>query len=211
MLNLPGSTHLPLISLLVLWCVLHSVLISKSVSELSERYFARFHRIIYNIFAAISFLLLIGYERSLEKSLVFEFDGILEFVRIIILMFSLLIFLMGAMSYDLLQFTGFRQIRSNANHKALTQSGDFVVSGPSKIIRHPWYAAAFLAIWSNTGQWYDTTLIVNLIFSIYLLIGTLLEERKLVRLFGDSYRNYQNEVSMFIPVKWAKNWFKATR
>jgi hypothetical protein len=34
------------------------------------------------------------------------------------------------------------------------------------------------------------------------VIGTFLEERKLVREFGDRYRKYQAEVSMFIPLKW---------
>ncbi len=192
--------YLPLASLWTLWCFIHSFFISKRFLNLSDRYFIRFHRILYNFFAAITFFLLILYERSLEQKLVFEIYGVLDFVRICFLICSILIFLMGAMSYDMLQFAGIRQIRSKSNHWVLTQSGDFAVSGLSKMVRHPWYTAAYLAIWSNSSQWYDTTLIVNIIFSIYLLIGTILEERKLVIQFGESYRNYQREVPMFIPV-----------
>jgi protein-S-isoprenylcysteine O-methyltransferase Ste14 len=40
------------------------------------------------------------------------------------------------------------------------------------------------------------------VLSAYLVIGTLLEERKLVLEFGDKYREYQRQVSMFIPLKW---------
>ena len=36
--------------------------------------------------------------------------------------------------------------------------------------------------------------------TIYTLLGTLLEERDLVRLFGDKYRSYQRRVRMLIPI-----------
>jgi protein-S-isoprenylcysteine O-methyltransferase Ste14 len=36
------------------------------------------------------------------------------------------------------------------------------------------------------------------------VIGTILEERKLVREFGEPYREYQRNVSMFFPYKWLK-------
>ena len=41
-----------------------------------------------------------------------------------------------------------------------------------------------------------------LILTVYLIIGTFLEERKLVYEFGDQYRNYQKQVSMLLPLKW---------
>jgi protein-S-isoprenylcysteine O-methyltransferase Ste14 len=34
------------------------------------------------------------------------------------------------------------------------------------------------------------------------VIGTFLEEQKLVLEFGDQYKVYQRQVSMFIPLKW---------
>jgi methanethiol S-methyltransferase len=44
-----------------------------------------------------------------------------------------------------------------------------------------------------------------MILSAYLVIGTLLEERKLILEFGDKYRLYQRQVSMFIPLKWLRS------
>jgi protein-S-isoprenylcysteine O-methyltransferase Ste14 len=43
------------------------------------------------------------------------------------------------------------------------------------------------------------------ILSAYLLIGTLLEERKLVLEFGEKYKAYQRQVSMLIPLKWLRS------
>ncbi len=198
-------SYLYLVSLWTLWCVLHSFFISKRFMDFAEgRYFTRFHRIVYNGFATITFLLLLLYERSLEQILVYEFNGTLNLVRIGFVVFAILIFIVGAMHYDLLQFAGFRQVRFKSNHSALTKSGEFVSTGLLQVIRHPWYAAAYLLIWSNSRQWYDTTLIVNTVFSVYLLVGTLLEEKKLVRQFGESYQNYQHEVSMYFPIKWLR-------
>jgi protein-S-isoprenylcysteine O-methyltransferase Ste14 len=42
-------------------------------------------------------------------------------------------------------------------------------------------------------------LVVNTLLTIYIIIGTLLEEKKLALEFGDSYIKYQHEVPMLIP------------
>ncbi len=47
-------------------------------------------------------------------------------------------------------------------------------------------------------------LLTNPVLTAYLVIGTFLEERKLVVEFGDQYRQYQREVPMLFPVKWMK-------
>ncbi|MNG10005.1 hypothetical protein D3C76_1605500 [compost metagenome] len=35
--------------------------------------------------------------------------------------------------------------------------------------------------------------------TLYILIGTLLEEKDLVQLFGEQYRQYQRKVGMLLP------------
>jgi protein-S-isoprenylcysteine O-methyltransferase Ste14 len=48
------------------------------------------------------------------------------------------------------------------------------------------------------------TLSINLVLSLYLIIGAFLQERKLVLEFGDGYRQYQDRVSMLFPWKWIR-------
>ena len=50
-----------------------------------------------------------------------------------------------------------------------------------------------------------SAIMVNVILTVYLIVGTYLEEKKLVREFGESYRSYQKKVSMLIPYKWLKS------
>ncbi len=84
----------------------------------------------------------------------------------------------------------------------MTGGGGLDSSGILGVIRHPWYVAVFILLW--VGDLTPSKIIINVILSGYLVIGTFLEERKLVLEFGDRYRKYQAEVSMFIPLKWLR-------
>jgi protein-S-isoprenylcysteine O-methyltransferase Ste14 len=42
-------------------------------------------------------------------------------------------------------------------------------------------------------------LALNIGLSLYLYIGALFEERKLLREFGEAYHNYQQNTPMFLP------------
>jgi protein-S-isoprenylcysteine O-methyltransferase Ste14 len=53
------------------------------------------------------------------------------------------------------------------------------------------------------------------IMSIYLVVGTVLEEKKIVAIYGDSYCRYRQRVSMFFPWKWLlrlwQGWYRNGR
>jgi len=42
-------------------------------------------------------------------------------------------------------------------------------------------------------------IIINVVLTVYVVIGTKLEEKKLVLEYGDKYIKYQQEVPMLIP------------
>jgi protein-S-isoprenylcysteine O-methyltransferase Ste14 len=83
--------------------------------------------------------------------------------------------------------------------KLISDKNEFDTSGILGITRHPWYLAAILLIWARPLD--ISVIVVNMIFTAYLIAGTYLEEKKLIREFGDKYRIYQQQVSMLIPLK----------
>ncbi|MGA2669169.1 MAG: hypothetical protein ABSF32_09670 [Ignavibacteria bacterium] len=100
-------------------------------------------------------------------------------------------------NYDSLSFFGIRQILNFWKDKKINPSDEVKKNGLLGIIRHPMYFALILYLWCQTFRVSD--IVVNIVLTIYIIIGTRLEEKKLVLEFGDTYVRYQQEVPMLIP------------
>jgi len=74
----------------------------------------------------------------------------------------------------------------------------FIVRGPYRWVRHPFYFFSLLLIWSCPDLSLDR-LLYNILWSTWIIIGSVLEERDLVADFGEPYRDYQSKVPMLIP------------
>lgn len=188
----------------VVWCILHSLLISLPVTnyfrtKLGTRY--RFYRLVYNLFSFLTFLPVIYVEQMNKTELLFSWKGpFLQVIRGLLFLFSATVLYLGAKEYDGREFLGLRQLRSGGTNRTLHADGSLHTSGVLSFVRHPWYLGSIIIIWLRSI--YLSVLIVNIIFSLYLIVGSMLEEYKLKREFGETYRTYQKEVSMLIPWKW---------
>ena len=130
----------------------------------------------------------------------FAWSGYWRILRYCLVGLGIVLVAAGARHYSMLQFLGFQQIRKESAHGAMTSSGNCDGSGVLGLVRHSWYVAVFIFLW--TSDLNVTAITVDLVLSAYLIVGALLEERKLVIEFGEEYRLYQDHVSMFIPLKW---------
>lgn len=194
-----------LIVLWCLWCAIHSVMITLSVTsylktKLGSKY--RYYRLFYNFVAFATLIPVILYSANLKGPVVFHWDGFISIFRFVLMAASILLFILGAFKYDLLQLLGIRQIISGNSFSALSETGDIDTSGVLSLTRHPWYLALIILLWVSHRDVYLSKFIVNIILTVYLVIGTFLEERKLIIEYGDGYRDYQQRVSMLFPYKW---------
>ena len=80
----------------------------------------------------------------------------------------------------------------------------FTVAGPYRWVRHPLYLFIILMIWSCPDLTMDR-LLFNLLWTVWIVIGSHFEEIDLIVEFGEAYREYQKKVPMIVPlVKWPK-------
>ena len=123
--------------------------------------------------------------------------------QVLLLVAAVLLFFLGGRHYDVHQVFGIKQIKEGTSNKAITDSGELDTSGILGITRHPWYLSTILLIWAR--QLDASAIFINVILTFYLIVGTYLEEKKLVREFGEKYLIYQKRVPMLIPYKWLKS------
>lgn len=187
------------------WCIVHSAMITMTVtnylkSRLGSHF--RFYRLFYNGLAMVTLIPVAVYSYSVQSEPVFRWGGYLRIFQVLLFLIAVLLFLAGIKHYDALQFLGIRQLKERTNQDGLTKSGGLNATGVLGMIRHPWYVGAIAFIWAR--QLDVSAIIVNMILTAHLIIGTYLEERKLLVEFGDAYRRYQKDVPMFVPYKWLR-------
>ena len=196
-----------MLSLLVIaWCVLHSAIISVSVTEYFKKRLGsefRFYRIFFNLISFLTLIPVALFAYSKRAETIFHWDGYMRIGQVLLLVVAVLLFFLGGRHYNARQVLGIKQIKEGTLNKAISDTGELDTSGLLGITRHPWYLATILLIWAR--QMDLSVLIVNVILTSYLIVGTVLEEKKLIKEFGEKYEAYQNRVSMLIPFKWLKS------
>lgn len=184
---------------------MHSVLICAPIERSLQTSFPqlkRYYRLFYNLFSLLTLLPLIILTKTDVGEPILSWNGTMTLGRVILIFLSCLLFYGGARRYDLFYFLGIKQMRSGKESLLLSEDQSFSPTGVFGITRHPWYLGSLLLLWSILPEYDEKMVLVALILSVYLWLGTLLEERKILAQYGESYREYTTTVSRFVPWKW---------
>jgi methanethiol S-methyltransferase len=180
---------------------LHSFLISIRFTNLMTRllkdYYA-FYRLFYVLISFVLLVPLINYTSRLDDEIIIAYEPPLSVIRYILISGSLLMFFWAFFfNYDSLSFWGIRQILNFKKKKEINSQEGIKRNGLLGIMRHPMYLALIIYLWCQTFRVID--IVINTLLTVYVIIGTLLEEKKLVLEFGEAYIKYQQEVPILIP------------
>jgi len=113
-------------------------------------------------------------------------------------------FLWGSRALRYFDPYGIKPIRSHLYGTEL-RTMPFAVRGPYRWVRHPLYFFVVLMIWSYPDVTADR-LLFNVLWTAWIVVGAVLEERDMVAEFGDVYRDYQRKVPMLIPYRFRPAW-----
>lgn len=186
--------------LLLAWSVyfyLHSLLadtaikafIIKQLSIPSEHSY----RIGYNLFAILGILILCWLQFSISADLLFKTSLTSNYIAFIIMAMGLAFMIVSIKNYD---WKGFIGLTNEKRHS-------LVIGGMNKYVRHPLYSTTLLFVCGFfIWQPYTKNVLLVLLMFIYLLIGIFYEERKLVKIYGTAYQDYQKRVKKLIPFIW---------
>lgn len=180
----------------VFWLIyytIHSALASDRVKLLFAQKLPgvyNWYRLFFSLFAVINFALLFWFHSMAPSKSLFTSSLTLQISGAVVGFAALLVFISAIRQYEL----RFWYKPSEESQSVL------ITSGLNAVVRHPLYFAVILGLialilifpnWKN--------LIFAIITVLYVIIGALLEERKLISQYGVAYIAYRKRVKMLIP------------
>ena len=151
---------------------------------------------VYTVVSGIVLLALVAFWQG-SDIILFEVHGLPAVVMRAFYFLSIVGIGWGMWSLRSIDMFGLDPIIENLRAKP-SASIPFTIRGPYRWIRHPLYLFMIVLFWSYPCLTADR-LLFNILWTIWVVIGTILEERDLVDDFGDAYRDYQATVPMLVP------------
>jgi protein-S-isoprenylcysteine O-methyltransferase Ste14 len=184
-------------ALSLLFFAQHSTMIRRSFRQRSgKRVPDHFHGAIYTVASGIVLLLLLILWQPVGP-VFWRVDGGLRWLLRGGFLAAVLCFYWGVQSLGSFDAFGIRSIKA-ASRGEPSHVPPLAVRGPYRWVRHPLYTCVLVMIWCYPVGSADR-LLFNVVWTVWIFLGTVLEERDLVAVFGDAYREYQKTVPMLIP------------
>jgi protein-S-isoprenylcysteine O-methyltransferase Ste14 len=192
-----------LIFTIALWGIVHSLLASMRFKNFLRHTFGdnfmKFYRLLYNVFAVVSILPVLYLMVVLPDRTLYQFPPPWSYLMRAAQVISVLLLFVAVLQTDVLSFVGLRQLIDEE------KEGDLVINGLYRFVRHPLYTFSLGILWLSPSMTVNS-FIVYAALTIYILIGIVFEERKLLREFGQEYAAYKSITPMLIPgVKFGGN------
>jgi protein-S-isoprenylcysteine O-methyltransferase Ste14 len=188
--------------LMSLFAVQHSVMARKQFKQWWTKYIPHsIERSTYVLLASLALVLLFWQWRPMPAVLWQVADPQIALAITALSMVGWVLVFTSTFLINHFELFGLHQVANNLTGRPMPQVR-FKTPVLYKVVRHPIYLGFIIAFWiapvMTAGH-----LLFAAVTTAYIFVGIWLEERDLVAMFGDEYRNYRNRVAMIIP--WRKS------
>lgn len=158
------------------------------------------YRLGFNVIAVLLLALPLWLLRQGHGIVFWAWHGPWLWLSNLIVLAALAAFVVSLRYYDGREFIGLRQLYRR--QVAVEDQEQFRLSPLHRYVRHPWYFLALVLIWTRDMD--SLWLLSALLMSLYFILGSRLEEHKLMIVHGDVYRDYRRRVPAIIPLPWRR-------
>ncbi len=183
--------------------IVHSLLASLKVKYLVARKWPGFmpwYRLFFNLLALVLLVIPLWLTWRLGGEILFAWKGAWWWLGNGLALAAVAGFLYSLRHYDGAEFLGLRQLRER--EQRVEDQERFRVSPLHRHVRHPWYFLGIILIW--TRDMTAPMLLSSVMMTLYFIIGSWLEERKLLAYHGEAYAEYRRRVPGLFPLPWKR-------
>ncbi|MBI5534480.1 MAG: hypothetical protein HY898_17275 [Deltaproteobacteria bacterium] len=184
-------------ALSALFFVQHSGMIRKGFRRRMESVIgARYQPAIYGIASGVALAAVVLLWQPAEPML-WSLTGLWRHLAQASTLSGIGLFLWGALSLGTFDPLGVAPLTAHLRGRQPAPC-PFASGGAYRLVRHPLYLAVLMLIWFVPDVTADR-LLFNILWTAWMVVGTVLEESELVAEIGEPYRAYQREVPMLLP------------
>lgn len=157
-----------------------------------------YYRLTFNILASLLILPILWLTYGDAGPALWRWQGIAAWLANGLALAAIYCFWLTFRSYDMQEFLGLRQLQAHV--RKVEDQEHFHLSPFHRYVRHPWYFFGLVVIWTRDMSM--ATLLSSVFITLYFIVGSRLEEKKLLVYHGDTYRRYMARVPGLMPLPW---------
>ncbi|MBS0478474.1 MAG: isoprenylcysteine carboxylmethyltransferase family protein [Proteobacteria bacterium] len=173
----------------------HSMLAGATAQRGLGRVFGRWHRLAYNGIALVHIgaIYFVGQLLLAKRDVAWLLWPPLAWGLDVMMVAGVVLIVAATGGYRLAAFAGLAQLSGDEED----DDQRLRVTGLNRFVRHPLYTGVLMAMWGGVRS--DFGLATAIWGTVYIVVGSRIEERRLLKRFGRNYAMYLRRVPALIP------------